>query len=106
MHLLDDLPKTLAAEKITQLACGQNVRIERIVSTGQMSPPGFWYDQPGAEWVLLLAGAAELRFEGEHAPRRLGPGDACLIPAHLRHRVEWTDPDQPSVWIAVHFAEA
>jgi cupin 2 domain-containing protein len=79
------------------------VRIERIVSTGQASPPGFWYDQPWTEWVLLLAGAAGLLFEDEPTPRPLKAGDYLLIPAGQRHRVEWTDATQPTVWLAVHY---
>jgi cupin 2 domain-containing protein len=79
------------------------VRIERIVSTGQASPPGFWYDQPWTEWVLLLAGAAGLLFEGAPAPGQLKAGDYLLIPAGQRHWVEWTDATQPTVWLAVHY---
>ena len=86
-----------------QLVCDAAVRVERIVSTGQASPPGFWYDQELAEWVVLLTGAAELQFEDETAPRRLGPGDWVHIAAHRRHRVNWTDPAQPSVWLAIHY---
>jgi cupin 2 domain-containing protein len=86
----------------TLLAAG-GVRLERIVSTGQASPPGFWYDQELAEWVVLLTGAAELQFEDEPAPRRLGPGDWVNISAHRRHRVNWTDPIQPTVWLALHY---
>ena len=78
------------------------VRIERIVSTGQASPPGFWYDQDRAEWVLVVSGAAGLLFEGEAEPLSLGPGDWVHIPAHRRHRVLWTDPANPTVWLAVH----
>lgn len=80
------------------------LRIERIVSTGQASPPGFWYDQPEDEWVVLLSGSAGLSIEGEPEVRALKPGDWLRIPAHVRHRVEWTDATQPSVWLAVHFA--
>ncbi|MHB8801619.1 MAG: cupin domain-containing protein, partial [Rhodocyclaceae bacterium] len=79
-------------------------RIERIVSTGQASPEGFWYDQPRDEWVLLLSGSAGLRFADEADVRELRPGDWLLIPAGCKHRVEWTDAAQPSVWLAVHFA--
>ena len=86
-----------------QLVTDGSVRVERIVSTGQASPPGFWYDQELAEWVVLLAGAAELQFEDETVPRRLGPGDWVNIAAHRRHRVNWTDPAQPSVWLAIHY---
>jgi cupin 2 domain-containing protein len=78
-------------------------KLERIVSTGQATPPGEWYDQAGAEWVVLLAGAARLRFDSPHAEHELKPGDYLLIPAHCRHRVEWTSPDEPTVWLALHF---
>jgi len=104
-NLLADLPAALAGEATSILASTTATRIERIVSTGQASPPGFWYDQDRAEWVLLLTGGALVLIEGEAEPRRLGPGDALLIPAHCRHRVEWTDPEEPTVWLAVHFAE-
>lgn len=90
-------------EWMDQLLADASVRVERIVSTGQASPPGFWYDQELAEWVVLLSGAAELQFEDEAAPRRLGPGDWINIAAHRRHRVNWTDPAQPSVWLAIHY---
>ncbi|HEY6434435.1 MAG TPA: cupin domain-containing protein, partial [Acetobacteraceae bacterium] len=74
----------------------------RIVSTGQASPPGFWYDQDWDEWVVLLAGSAGLQIEHEPAVRALHQGDYVAIPAHIRHRVEWTAPDQPTIWLAVH----
>ena len=82
----------------------RGARVERIVSTGQATPPGEWYDQDGDEWVVLLSGAAGLLFEGEAAARPLEPGDWVLIPAHARHRVEWTAADEPTVWLAVHMA--
>ena len=102
-NLLASLPARLDAEQIIALVANENLRIERIVSTGQASPPGFWYDQAWAEWVLVLAGAAGLVFEGEAEPRVLRPGDYLLIPAHRRHRVAWTDTEQPTVWLAVHY---
>jgi cupin 2 domain-containing protein len=99
-NLLTGLPPRQAEEQVDLVAAGASVRIERIVSTGQASPPGFWYDQPGDEFVVLLAGAARLRFEdGEF---ELKPGDWVEIPAHVRHRVEWTQADPPTVWLAVH----
>ena len=79
-------------------------KLERIVSTGQATPPGEWYDQAGDEWVILLSGAARLRFETPDIEHELQPGDYLLIPAHCRHRVEWTSPDEPSVWLALHFS--
>ena len=105
-NLFAALPDRLDAEQIITLLANDNLRIERIVSTGQASPPGFWYDQPWAEWVLVLAGSAGLLFEGDAEPRVLRQGDYLLIPAHCRHRVAWTDVDHPTVWLAVHFRDA
>jgi cupin 2 domain-containing protein len=78
------------------------LRIERVVSRGQASPAGFWYDQAQDEWVIVLAGSALVMFEGESAATRMAPGDHVHIPAHRRHRVEWTDPEQATIWLAVH----
>jgi len=102
-NLLASLPAGLAAEQTIDLVAADNVRIARIVSTGQASPPGFWYDQDRAEWVLVVAGSAGLLIEGEVEPRVLRPGDYLLIPAHCRHRVAWTDAERPTVWLAVHY---
>lgn len=102
-NLFADLPAQSEAELTTILAEEPGARVERIVSTGQASPAGFWYDQDGTEWVILLQGAARLLIEGEEAPRTLQPGDFVEIPAHVRHRVEWTDADRPTVWLAVRW---
>ena len=101
-NLFADIPARLACEQITTLVSSPALRIERIVSRGQTSPPDVWFDQPQAEWVILLAGRAELRFEGEPAATRMEPGDWLHIPARRRHRVDWTDPAQATVWLAVH----
>lgn len=82
-----------------------SLRVERIVSQGHASPAGFWYDQPQAEWVALLRGAARLLVEGAANPVELRPGDCLLLHAHVRHRVEWTTPDEPTVWLAIFYAE-
>jgi cupin 2 domain-containing protein len=102
-NLLRDLPDAGAGEVTDTLVDVPGLRIERIVSRGQASPPGFWYDQPQSEFVLLLAGAARLRFADEPHDRALGPGDHLSIAAHRRHRVAWTDPALPTVWLAVLF---
>ena len=94
-----------AGEHFEELLSRSGFRVERIVSTGQASPPGFWYDQDVAEWVVLLSGAAELQFEDEAAPLKLTPGDWINIAAHRRHRVTWTDPSQPSIWLAIHYRQ-
>jgi len=78
-------------------------RLERIISTGQATPAGQWYDQQRNEWVALLSGSAGLLFEGERETRVMKAGDHVIIPAHLRHRVEWTDPDHATVWLALHY---
>ncbi len=78
-------------------------RLERIISTGQATPAGEWYDQERNEWVALLSGRAGLLFEGEREPRVMKPGDHLVIPARCRHRVEWTDPDHETVWLALHY---
>ena len=101
-NLFADIPARLSQEEITTLMSAPDLRIERIVSRGQSSPPGFWYDQAQAEWVIVLAGAALVMFEGDSAAIRMEPGDHVHIPAHRRHRVEWTDPAQATVWLAVH----
>jgi cupin 2 domain-containing protein len=90
-------------ESFEDLLRRPNLRIERIISTGQASPPGFWYCQPHGEWVVLLKGSAGLLLEHEHAERVLHPGDFVDIPAQCRHRVEWTDAATPTVWLAIHY---
>ena len=82
------------------------VRIERIVSTGQITPEAEWYDQSRDEFVLLVSGAARLRVDGENDDRTLGPGDWLMLPAHCRHRVTWTQAEPPTIWLAVHFDAA
>ncbi|RJT43993.1 cupin domain-containing protein [Rahnella woolbedingensis] len=82
-----------------------DIRIERIISTGQASPPGFWYSQPRSEWVTVLQGSAGLKFENETEVRVINSGDFVNIPALCRHRVEWTSADEPTVWLAIHYGE-
>jgi cupin 2 domain-containing protein len=86
--LFEHIPEALSEEWITVLEQNHAVRIERIVSDGQASPDGFWYDQEEDEWVLLVRGSAVLAFEDETVELR--PGDYLLIPAHRKHRVEST----------------
>jgi cupin 2 domain-containing protein len=101
-NLFADAPQDRVEEQFTELLRTPNVKIERIVSSGQASPPGFWYDQDWPEWVIVLTGSAGLLLEGEAAPRILKPGDYVHIPAHARHRVAWTDAEVTTVWLAVH----
>lgn len=89
------------AESLIDLVSGPGWRIEWIVSRGQVTAPGEWYDQDDDEWVLVLAGAARLQVEGESDERTLTAGQAIWLPAHVRHRITWTHPDRPTVWCAV-----
>ncbi|SDM71945.1 cupin 2 domain-containing protein [Methylobacterium phyllostachyos] len=101
INLFADLPCDAAEEVVSVLLAAPSLRVERVVSTGQASPPGFHYDQPHTEWVAVLSGSADLRFADEAVPRRLVAGDALLIAPHRRHRVERTE--SPTVWLAIHF---
>lgn len=100
-NILSSLPDVKAAEITEILLSARGIRLERIVSQGQSSPVDFWYEQDEAEWVVVLRGRAHLAIEGEKHDRVLGDGDAMYLPAHCRHRVTWTDPDQPTVWLAL-----
>ncbi len=102
-NLFADLPTDLPEELVDVLGENQHVRIERIVSTGQASPDGFWFDQEEAEWVIVLKGEAKLLFEGDGEPIHMKMGDFVNIPAHKRHRVEWTTPHAPTIWLAVYY---
>ncbi|WP_330925668.1 cupin domain-containing protein [Candidatus Sororendozoicomonas aggregata] len=102
-NLFKDIPEELSQEFFEVLQDREALKIERIVSKGHYTPENEWYDQQWDEWVVLLTGAATLRVEGHAALYDLFPGDHILLPAHIRHRVEWTDPAQESVWLAVHF---
>ena len=100
-NLLASLPTAREAEVSQALLTAEGVRLERIVSEGQASPEGFWYDQEEAEWVMVVTGRAGLMIEGEARERSLEPGDAVYLSPHSRHRVTWTDPDGPTVWLAL-----
>ena len=102
-----ELPSGPQAEEVfEQLIERPDLRIERIVSTGQITPEGEWYDQVRDEFVLLVSGAARLRIDGEPEDRELGPGEWLFLPAHCRHRVTWTQAAPPTIWLAVHFDAA
>ncbi len=101
-NILSELPVS-TNEIFETLLEKPGLKLERIISSGQATPEGEWYDQEQDEWVLLLTGSAALLIEGEHAPHRLIPGDYLHLPAHCRHRVEQTDTLVKTVWLALHF---
>jgi len=101
-NLFEAIPDRLPEERFDELVSAESVAVERIVSRGHASPESGWYDQPRHEWVLVLQGRGVVAFEeGEEVT--LGPGDHLLIPANRRHRVAWTDPDEATVWLTVHY---
>lgn len=104
-HIFAAIPADLSQEVFETLAGNDTCRIERIVSRGHASPPDFWYDQPESEWIMVLKGRARLRLAADQRVIALEAGDYLLLPARCRHRVEWTDPTQETVWLAVHFNE-
>jgi cupin 2 domain-containing protein len=102
-NMFENIPDGLKDELIEILMEDEKVRIERIVSKGHASPPGFWYDQDRDEFVILLDGSAGLLFEEKEELIVMKPGDYVNIPAHARHRVEWTDASKETVWMAVFY---
>jgi cupin 2 domain-containing protein len=102
-NLFADIPRNLSDELFETLLQTPSFRVERIVSNGHCSPKGFWYDQDDNEWVILLKGRAVLSFENKSETINLNIGDYLHIEKHVRHRVEWTDAKQETVWLAVHY---
>lgn len=102
-NLLDNLPADLPEELFTTVLQADGLRVERIVSQGHTSPPGFWYDQEENEWVVVIEGRAAVEFDGQPEPVELRRGSYLNIPAHARHRVVWTDPNKKTMWLAIHY---
>jgi cupin 2 domain-containing protein len=101
-NIFDDLPQHLPKELVQILVRATDVRIERIISHGHASPADFWYNQAQQEWVIVLKGAARLQFEDVTVEMK--PGDFINIPAFKKHRVDWTTPGEPTVWLGVRYA--
>ena len=102
-NLFADIPKNLSDELFETLIQTSGFRIERIVSHGHCSPEGFWYDQDDDEWLILLKGSAVLRFENPSEHITMNTGNYINIENHRRHRVEWTDLEQETIWLAIHY---
>jgi len=97
------IPHVLPDELITTLAAGTGVRVERIVSRGHQSDPNFWYDQDEHEFVMVVSGHARVEVE-DQGELDLRAGDYLVLPAHVKHRVSWTQPQQDTVWLAVFYS--
>ncbi|MFA5805604.1 MAG: cupin domain-containing protein [Melioribacteraceae bacterium] len=101
-NIFDDLPKELKEESFEEILSTKDFTLERIISEGHTSPSGFWYDQDKNEFVLLLKGKATLSFE-DGRKFELNPGNYLIINAHQKHRVDWTDPNQKTFWLTIHY---
>jgi cupin 2 domain-containing protein len=102
-NLFDDIQDASSEEVFENLLDRGDFKLERIVSTGQSTPEGMWYDQETDEWVIMITGSAGLYFKGYKETNVLKPGDYLFIPAHTIHRVEWTDSREKTIWLAIHF---
>lgn len=100
--LFANIPQQLPVELCQTLLENPNIRIERIVSKGHRNAADDWYDQTQSEWVMLVQGRARLCFQNAE-PVELNAGDYLLLPAHCKHRVDWTSSEPPCIWLAIHF---
>lgn len=100
-NIFSDIPVQLPNELFERILKRGGIEIERIISKGHITAAGEWYDQDWDEWVLLLQGQATLAYQNDAEPVHLKAGDYLLIPAHCRHRVEWTDPSMETIWLAI-----
>ena len=101
-NIFEIIPADLSEEITERLAGNNQTTIERIISKGHKSPDSGWYDQKFEEWVMLLKGEARLSFIDKSSVT-LKPGDYLVIPAHKKHRVDWTTPDNETIWLAIHY---
>lgn len=102
-NIYSKIPNEFSKELIEEIIEGGKFKLKRIVSRGHVTPKGDWYDQDKDEWVILLKGSADLLIEGETVPISLKPGDHVHFPAHKKHRVERTDPNSETIWLALHY---
>ncbi|MFC1777127.1 cupin domain-containing protein [Pseudomonadota bacterium] len=101
-NLFESIPENISDEIFSALVQEENVRIERIISTGQSSPSSGWYDQNDNEWVMVVKGEAKISFENGRVVL-LKAGSYINLPAHTKHKVAWTKPDTETIWLAVHY---
>jgi len=101
-NIFANIPRQLPEELFESILKRDHVRIERIISRGHVTPANQWYDQDVDEWVMLVQGQARIVYEEGNETIHLTSGDFLLIPAHTRHRVDWTMPDLDTIWLAIH----
>jgi len=101
-NIFDTIPENIESEIFESLVENEHVQIERIISKGHTSPETGWYDQGHNEWVIILQGEAVLAF-ADGSKRNMKTGDYINIAAHQKHKVEWTNPDIETIWLAIHY---
>ena len=102
-NLFSNIPRHMGDEIFDTILAFDGCEIKRIISKGHQSPPDYWYDQERNEWVMVLKGAAALKFKNGDNVVEMMPGSYVHIPAHCKHKVEWTDPDVETIWLAVYY---
>ena len=102
-NIFNDIPSNLSKEILDEIILTDKIRIERIISKGQTSPENFWYVQEENEWVIVIKGKSKLKIIDEDELIELNEGDNINIPSHKKHRVEWTDPESETIWLAVFY---
>jgi len=102
-NIFSNIPQKIPDEIFDTIIQTKYIAIERIISKRHVSPTDFWYDQEMNEWVIVFKGCARLKFAEKNEIVEMKPGDYINIPAHCKHRVEWTDPDGETIWLAVHY---
>jgi cupin 2 domain-containing protein len=105
-NLFTDIPDVIPEEIFETIIETKAFRLERIVSDGQLTAEDEWYDEDENEWFILIKGSAGLLLEGDNDPLVLKPGDYLNLPAHRRHKVLWTDADEKTVWLALHYTDS
>ena len=101
-NLFENIPQNIPDEIFETIIESESIKIEKIISKGQTSPENFWYDQDKNEWVVVLKGSASLQFESDEIIK-LSAGDYINIPAHKKHRVDWTDTGKETIWLAIFY---
>ncbi len=101
-NLFEFIPEDISEEIFTEIARGKNIKIERIISKGHISPESGWYDQDSNEWIVVLKGEAKLSFENGNDVH-LVAGSHLTIPRRTKHKVTWTTPNTETIWLAIHY---
>lgn len=101
-NIFESIPTNIQTEVFENIVDSNNVKIERIISKGRASTPTEWLDEQTNEWVIVLQGEAILLFDNASSVT-LKTGDYINIPAHTKHKVEWTTSDTETIWLAIHY---